>query len=198
MFTLICLPVALAAVYVFFIRVVRPSPIALGSIIPKCVVVSGVEILEFCESSETNPTYNHSKGKSRWLRLKIVRNYISQMKWNAKLFLQLARFELLKIDPTKSSLDYDSRETLILRLAEDAVTVRWLLMKAQVALWVHFYSGKEIKAYAVHTLMKMIGEYKVLEDNAVQLVGMATETCYLPMLSERLGLDNSSLNEMPS
>lgn len=194
MFTLICLPVAFAAVYVFYIRVVRPSPIALGSVIPKFRVVSGVEILEYCESNETNQTYNRSKRQSRWIKLKIFRNYIAQMKWNTKLFLQLARFEQLKIDPTKSSLDYDSRETLILRLAEDAVTVRWLLLKAQAALLAYVFSGKEIKAYAVHTLLKLVGEYKVLEDNAVQLVGMATETCYLPMLSERLGLDNSSLN----
>lgn len=193
MFTLICLPfiaVVLAAAYLFYARVVRPSPIALGSVIPKFRVVSGVEILEYCESNDTNHTYNRSKRKSRLEKLKIFSNYIAQMKWNTKLFLQLARFEQLKIDPTKSSLDYDSRETLILRLAEDAVTVRWLLIKAQIALLPHVFSGKEIKTYAVHTLLKMVGEYKVLEDNAVQLVGMATETCYLPMLSERLGLSN--------
>lgn len=197
MFTLIFLPLVigtLAGAYLFYTRVVRPSPSALGSVIPKFRVVSGVEILEYCESNDTNQTYDRSKRKSRWVRIKIFRNYIAQMKWNTKLFLQLARFEQLKIDPTKSSLDYDSRETLILRLAEDALAVRWLLIKAQVALLAHVLSGKEIKAYAVHTLLKMVGEYKVLEDNAVQLVGMATETCYLPMLSERLGLDNSSLN----
>lgn len=197
-FILISVPfiiVASAGVYLLYARIVRPSPIALGSQIPRFCVVSADEIRDYCESSE-NDTHQRPEGRqSRWGRVRVARNYIAQMTWNAKLFLQVARFEQLKINPAKSSLDYDPRETLILRLAEDATEVRLLLIKAQIALITQAFSGQEIKDYASRRLQKLVGEYKQLEFNAIALVGMAKDECYYVMLRERLGLGSWKLDD---
>lgn len=180
--------VATASAYLLYVRIVKPSPIALGSQIPRFCVVSADEIQDYCESTKNNSNRRLEGCQTRWGRFRVARSYVAQMTWNAKLFLQVARFESLKIDSGKLSLDYDPRETLILRLAEDATAVRLLLMRAQIALTIHAVSGKDIRDYAAHRLQKLVGEYKHLEFDAVALVGMSKDECYYVMLRERLGL----------
>jgi len=197
-FILISVPfiiVASAGVYLLYAWIVRPSPIALGSQIPRFCVVSADEIRDYCESTENDTLHRPEGCQSRWGRVRVARNYIAQMTWNAKLFLQVARFEQLKINPAKSSLDYDPRETLTLRLAEDAKEVRVMLVKAHIALITQAFSGQEIKEYAARRLQTLVGEYKHLEFNALTLVGMAKDECYHAMLRERLGLTTWKLDD---
>lgn len=198
LFTMIGLPfliVATAVAYLVYARIVRPSPVALGSVIPKVCVVSADEILEYCDSNDGNDIRILRSRETRWAQARIANKYIGQMTWNTRLIQQVVRFEQLKIDPLKSSLDYEARETLILRLADEAAAVRWLLVKSKIALLTRTFSTREIRAYAVGKLQESIREYKRLEFDTVSLVGMAKDECYYTMLVERLGLSNWNLTE---
>jgi hypothetical protein len=191
-FIVIALPfvvVASAIAYLFYVRIVRPSPVALGSVIPKVCVVSADEINEYCESNENRAaSIGRLRRETRWKQFRVVHKYVSQMTWNTRLFQQVLRFEELKIDPIKSSLDYETREALALRLAEEAAAVRWLLLKSQIALVTRTLARREMSAYAVGKLQELIREYKTLEWDTVALVNMAKDGCYYAMLVERLGL----------
>jgi hypothetical protein len=199
LFTVIGLPfliVAMAVAYLVYVRIVRPSPVALGSVIPKVCVVSADEIFEYCASNDENDIrVLHRSQETRWAQARIANKYIGQMTWNTRLIQQVVRFEQLKIDPLKSSLDYETRETLVLRLADEAAAVRWLLVKSRIALLTRIFSTSEIRAYAVGKLQESIREYKRLEFDTVSLVGMAKDECYYTMLVERLGLSNWNLIE---
>jgi hypothetical protein len=199
LFVVIGLPfliVASAAAYLLYVRIVRPSPVALGSVIPKFCVVSADEILDYCESNDRDGPHRwRGNRQTRWIQLSVAQRYVALMILNTKLFQQMLRFELLKIDPLKSSLDYEARETLVLRLADEAAAVRVLLLRSQIALVTRTFSKKEIRAYAVGKLQESIREYKRLEFDAVSLVGMAKDECYYTMLVERLGLSNWNLIE---
>jgi hypothetical protein len=117
------------------------------------------------------------------------------MTCNTKLFQQVVRFEVLKISSSKSSLDYSPRETLALRLADEAAAVRWVLIKGQIEIAVRAVSGTRIREEAVEKLLQLTREYKQLEQDFVALVGMATDKCYYEMLIERLGLTEWGLIE---
>ena len=194
MFIFISVPfiiVAIAIAYLLYARMVRPSPVALGSVIPLVCVVSADEIREYCGSNEDDgpPKWRVSR-KTRRGQFRVAQRYISQMVWNTKLFQQMARFEVLKIHPSKSSFDYETRETLMLRLADEAAVVRVLLLKSQISLLTRAVSTREIKAYTDEKLQELVREYKRLELDTVALVEMAREECYYAMLVERLGLSN--------
>src|SRR5689334_1685139 len=84
----------------------RPSPRALGTILGKLCVVSLEEIERYCEIED-----------GVWRKqFRVIWGYVRAMVVNTTLFQQVARFEKMKIDPAKSSLDYKQRETLILEL----------------------------------------------------------------------------------
>ena len=117
------------------------------------------------------------------------------MTCNTTLLQQVARFEELKINPTQSSLDYSPRETLALRLADEAAALRWILIKGQIGIAVGAVVGTRIREEAVEKLLQLTREYKQLEQDAVALVGMATDECYYEMLIERLGLTHWGLIE---
>lgn len=196
-FVMVGLPVVIVLIVlasVLYTQIRRPAPVALGSALPKVRVVSSDEIHEYCDN-RVSDTVSYSRRETRWKQLEVTRKYISQMTWNAKLFQQVARFEGLKIDPAKSSLDYAPRETLALRLAEEATAVRWLLVKGQIGITLRAVSGVRIRQEAAEKLRQLVGEYKQLEQDAVALVGMATDDCYYTMLIERLGLSNWGLIE---
>jgi hypothetical protein len=198
LFIVIGLPflvVATAGAYLLYLRVLRPSPVALGCIIPKVCVVSADEIREYCQNDDHgrphDPTGGQGNRQTRWIQFRVAWKYIALMVWNAKLFQQWTAFESLRIDPLKLSLDYyATRETLILKLAEEAAAVRVLLLKSQIALLTRTFSRKEIGAYAVEKLQGLMPEYKHLELEAVALVRMAKDDCYYAMLVERLGLSD--------
>jgi hypothetical protein len=173
-----------------------PSPIALGSALSKLCVVSADEIHDYCETGGNGISRpGHLLRQTGSKQAKVIRRYIEQMKWNTKLFQQVARFEELKIDPAKSSLDYETRETLALRLVDEAAAVRWLLVKGHVSLTIRAVTGTKLRRQAVEKLRKLTTEYKQLEQDAVALVSMATDDCYYTMVVERLGLSNWGLIE---
>lgn len=177
-----------------YTQIRRPAPVALGSALPDFCVVSFDEINEYCENTKRDAvSYWHRD--TRWQQFTVTRKYIGQMTWNTTLLQQVARFEELKINPSKSSLDYSPRETLALRLAHEAAALRWLLIKGQIGIAVRAVSGTRIREEAVEKLLQLTREYKQLEQDAVALVGMATDECYYEMLIERLGLSNWGLIE---
>jgi hypothetical protein len=172
----------------------RPTPVALGSALPTFCVVSFDEINEYCENTKSDAvSYRHRD--TRWQQFRVTRKYIGQMTCNTTLLQQVARFEELKINPSKSSLDYSPRETLTLRLADEAAALRWLLIKGQIGIAVRAVPGITIREEAVEKLLQLTRQYKQLEQDAVALVGMATDECYYAMLIERLGLTNWGLIE---
>jgi hypothetical protein len=187
--------VAIAITYLLYVRILRPSPVALGCVIPKVCVVSADEIREYCQNDDNDhpdsPTRGQGNRQTRWIQFRVAWKYIALMIWNTKLFQQWTAFERLRIDPLKLSLDYyATRETLILTLAEEAAAVRVLLLKSQIALLARIFSTNEIGAYALERLQGLMREYKHLEFEAVALVRMAKDECHYTMLVERLGLSD--------
>jgi hypothetical protein len=174
----------------------RPVPVALGSALPKLCVVSADEIHDYCDTrGDGRPRPVHLLRQMGWNQTKVMRRYIGQMTCNTKLFQQVARFEELKIDPAKSSFEYETRETLVLRLVDEAAAVRWLLVKGQISLTIRAFTGIKLRRQAAEKLLKLTTEYKQLEQDAVALVSMATDDCYYTMVVERLGLSNWGLIE---
>jgi hypothetical protein len=176
-----------------YLRLRRPSALALGSAFPKLCVVSSDEIQSYFEdSNQGNYGGDHLRRETALQRSKVARRYVGQMAANTRLFQQVTRFEKLKIDPHKSSLEYETRETLILRLVDESSDVRWLLVKAQASLALRSCVGGTI---SVRTMRRILGQYKQLEQDFVALVGMASDDVYYTMLVERLGLSNWRLLE---
>jgi hypothetical protein len=181
--------VASALVRLLYLQIRRPSPVALGSAFPKMCVVNSDEIHEYRDDRKSD-TASYWQPGTQWKQVRVTRKYIGPMTCNTKLFQQVARFEVLKINPSKSSIDYSPRETLALSLADEAAAVRWLLIKGQIGIAVRAVSGIGIREEAVERLLQLTREYKQLEQDFVALVGMATDDCCYAMLIERLGLSN--------
>lgn len=97
------------------------------------------------------------------------------------------RFEKIKIDPTKSALEYEPRETLILELVDEANKVRWMLFGAQTALLIRTLLRLSIDQ---EMFLSVLGYYKKREEDIVELAGMAEDDCYREMLVEKLDLNN--------
>jgi hypothetical protein len=174
----------------FWLDISRPAPRALGSILPKLCVVSSDEIQLYCGLHEEEPAVNHLQRELRRGRICVVWGYLREMAWNTKLFQQALRFEKMKIDPAKSSLDYEPRETLVLELVDEAAARRWLLVKAQMSMAARALLGLNVKQRALKALL---AQYKHLEQEIVTLTSMAQDDCYYTMLVERLGLTNWGL-----
>ena len=92
------------------------------------------------------------------------------------MFQQVLRFEKMKIDPTKSSLDYEPSETLILELVDKAAARRGLLIKTQMSMAAHALLGLNV------TQRALIAQYEYLEQEIVTLTSMAQDDCYYTML----------------
>jgi hypothetical protein len=175
-------------IFLWQMRLHRPSPLALGSAFPKLCVVSTDEIQAYSRNNEVeNAHVKHLRRETYSKQAKVNKRYVGQMVDNTKLFQQIARFEKLKIDPYKSSLEYDTRETLTLRLVDEASSVRWFLFKAQTSLALRSWIGVRVSQ---RTVQKILGEYKQLEQDFVALVAMASDDTHYTMLVERLGLNN--------
>lgn len=172
----------------------HPSPIALGCALGKVCVVSAEEIHDYCETNGQEGTeVSHLRRDAAWKRVTVARKYVGQMLCNTKLIQQVARFEALKIDPAKSSLEYKTKETLALRLVDESAAVRSLLIKSHISLTIRAFTRVAIKRQALEKLLQLTMEYKQLEQDALIWVGMATDRCYYAMLAERLGLSNWGL-----
>jgi hypothetical protein len=174
-------------------RIDSPAPLALGCIMPKVCFVGSVEILHFNKKNlDEQLKAKHLRREVLWNQFKVNWGYLCQETWNTTLFQRAVRFEKIKIDPAKSALEYEPRETLILDLVDEANKVRWMLFRAQASLLMHAFFRLSIDQ---ETLISVLGYYKKLEEDIVALAGMAEDDCYRQMLVERLGLNNWGLIE---
>jgi hypothetical protein len=148
--------------------------------------VGSQEILRFNSSEEDEELVaKHLRREVRWKQFRVNWGYLSEETWNTTLFQRAVRFEKIKIDPTKSALEYEQREILILELVGEAADMRWKLFRSQATLLFRVMLGLHMDQQVLITLL---GEYKQLEEDIVALAGMAEEDCYRQMLLERLGL----------
>lgn len=178
---------------IFLLDVRRPAARALGCILPRLCVVSSEEIQGYCALVQSEDLAgSHLRREMRWNQIHVTWMYLRAMVWNTRLFQQVARFEKVKIDPSKSSLDYEPRETLILALVDECLETRKVLVKAQVGLIVRATLGLRLDQ---SVLMTLLGQYKHLEQEIITLAGMAEDDCYQKMLVERLGLGGWGLIE---
>jgi hypothetical protein len=169
-------------------RLMHPSPLPLGNIFPKLCAVIWEEVHNYCERNEqVPPGRNHLQWETRSNQASVCRGYIDDMASNTKLFLQVLRFEKRKIDPHKLSLQYETWETLTLRMVDEASALRWFLVKARAGLTLHSWVGVRVSWQAMETRLR---EYKVVEQDFVALVSMMSDEVYYTMLVERLGLSN--------
>lgn len=171
-----------------YVRSKNPTPRALGRILRKLGVVDVDEILQFKEIFEQEwKSKPHLRRVLRRNQIRIYSDYYGQMGSNAFRFQQVARFEELKIDPGKSSFDYDAREALITDLLDDTASLRSEIFEARVDLVKGALLGRLIDQERFQTLL---GKYKGLEHDMVELANMAKDTTCRDMLIERLGLAN--------
>lgn len=171
---------------VSYAHVVNPTPLALGSIFPKLCAVNWDEIHNYCEHIE-KVNVDYLQREIRANHASVSRTYVDGMALNIKLFQQVLRFEKKKIDPHKSSLQYETWETLTLRMVDESSAVRWMVVKTRARLALRSWAGIRLSRQAMD---KMLVEYKQLEQDFVALVRMASDEVYYNMLVERLGLSN--------
>lgn len=178
---------ALTIVRAYF-KIKYPKPKALGQILPELCVVSSIEIHRYDELVRQEYVNKpHLRRTLRRNQIKINSSYLYLIDWNTWLFQQVSRFEADKIDPGKSSFDYDPRETLALNLGDESADLRWEVVKARINLLGRAFLGLTANQQA---LMSLLGQYKKLEEDMIGLAGMSEDTYYHTMLIDRLGLGN--------
>jgi hypothetical protein len=163
-----------------------PLARAMGCIFLKLCVVSSLEIRRYyaiLEAEEAGPSHlwREIRGKKAY----VIGQYVRQMACNTRSFQQAVRFDDKKIDPRKSSLEHDLRETLTKSLVEESAALRWQLYKCQVGLLFRATFRLNVKQTV---LMDLLRQYKKLEEDFVALVDMAEEKSYRYTVRERLGL----------
>ncbi len=193
----VILPVAVLLLVVFiarlYVRIQYPSPLAFGCIIPKLCVVASEEILRYNRTGEDeDPAAKHLRRETLWKQFRVNWGYLCEQAWNTTLFQKALRFEIMKIAPATSALEYQPQERLALELLEEATAMRRRLFRAQGRFLVRAMLGLSIDH---RVLMALLGQYKQLEQEMIILVGMAGDECYRQMLVERLGLTNWGLLE---
>src|SRR5437016_8704324 len=191
------LPIIIVLVAIYFLRTYltlkRPSPLALGCIIPKLCAVRSEEILRYNEVNEDDSRVaSHLRREVLWMQSRVNSGYLREMAWNTTLFQCALRFEKMKIDPSKSALKYEPRETLVSELVNEAAVMRWQLFRWQVSL----LSQATLRlSMNQQVLITLLAQYKHLEQEMVTLASMADDDCFHKMLIERLGLTNWNLYE---
>ena len=193
------LPFIIGLAFVFiklFLDIRRPVARALGSVIPKFCVVNSDEIRRYHRTGklfgeDTRPP-SQLRREVRWKQICVYWGYLRQMTWNTRLIQQAIRFEIMKIDPSKSGLAYEPQERLALELVEESAKIRQDLFRLQVNLLFRAILRLNIDHEIV---MALLAQYKQLEQEIVTLAGMAEDDCYRQMLIERLGLNNWGLVE---
>jgi len=184
-----------SAVYILgaYLKISRPAPLALGCIIPKLCAVGSEEIIRYNDVSEdVSPVPNHLRREVRWAQFRVNAGYLREMSWNTTLFQRALRFEKMKIDPSKSALEYQPREILALRMVNEAATVRLKLFRWQATLLSRAILGLTVDQ---QVLIRLLAQYKHLEQEIVTLASMADDDCFHQMLIERLGLMDWNLYE---
>lgn len=187
-----CLPFVFALALIilkFRLDLRKPSPLAFGCIIPKVCIVDSEEVMRYCSlaEEEEDSVPGHLRREARRKRVRIYWTFVRQMIWDTRLFQQALRFEQMKIDPAKPSLDYEQRETLIMSLVDEAADLRRELVNRQYRLVLNTVLRSRLDYKALNSLL---GIYKRLEEDIINLVAMAEDSTYRDMLIDRLGLSN--------
>ena len=163
-----------------------PSPSALGRVLPKLCVVDSDEMLHYKEVSEEEwKSKPHARPALLRNQVRIHWFYFGQMKANIFRFQQVIRFEKLKIDSAKSSFEYDPREVLILNLNDELAALRSEIFRARLDLLKDWIIRRAVDQERLQTLL---GKYKGLEHEMIELASMAKDKTCRDMLVERLGL----------
>lgn len=176
------------AAYVAFIvlDLRRPIARALGCIFSKLCVVSYEEIKQYCELLEGESRIpSHLWREIRRKKAYVIGEFVRQMMRNTRSFQQAVRFDDKKIDPRKSSLEHDLRESLVKALVEETAEVRWRLYKCQVSLLFRATLRLNVDQ---NVLMDLLRQYKKLEEDMVELTRWAEDRSHVQILMERLGL----------
>ncbi len=175
-----------------YLKVVHPTPLALGCIIPKLCAVGSEEIIRYNEVAEGDHVAKHLRRKVRWMQFKVNSGYLREMEWNTTLFQRALEFEKIKVDPSKSALEHQPREVLALEMVDEAAVIRWSLFKWQVGLRWRAVLGLGMDQ---QVFIDLLAHYKHLEHEMVTLASMAEDDCFHQMLIERLGLTKWRLLE---
>lgn len=174
-----------------WIDVSRPSPCAFGTILPKLCVVSSDEIQRYNKiEGKGSGIVRHLRREVRAKQIGVNWGYIRQMAWNTRLFQQATRFEKMKIDPAKSAFDFEPREHLILELVNESADTRRELYKCQITVLVRTILRLDIPQ---RIFIKLLGQYKHLEQEMLILASMSEDGSYYQMLVDRLGLNDWGL-----
>jgi len=191
--------IVLSILYILkaYLKISRPSPLPLGCIIPKLCVVCPDEILRYNRVDENDDKDNeesragkHLQREIRWAQFRVNWGYLCQMARNTTQFQRALRFEKMKIDPSKSALEYQPHERLALELVNEAAEMRWKLFRWQAGLL-----SRTMLRLSTHpqVVINLLAHYKQLEQEMVTLADMAEDDCFRQMLIERLGLTNWGL-----
>lgn len=163
-----------------------PPKKPLGRVLPKLCLVDADEILTYKEKAEEEWQVNpHLRRVVRRKLVSISSKYYSLMRSNAFRFQQVVRFDESKIDRGKPSVEYDTREVLITNLVDESARLRLELFQAQADLVRRALFGGVVDLEKLQTLL---GKYKGLEHEMVELANMAKDKTCRDMLIERLGL----------
>lgn len=183
-FPVVLFAAAYVALLVLDLR--RPIARALGCIFSKLCVVSYQEIKRYYELLEAEGQIpSHLWREIRRKKAYVIGEFVRQMMSNTRSFQQAVRFDDKKIDPRKSSLEHDLRESLVKSLVEETAALRWELYKCQVSLL--FRATLKLNVDQ-DVLMDLLRQYKKLEEDMVELTRWAEDRSYVEMLMERLGL----------
>jgi hypothetical protein len=139
---------------------------------------------------EDNRVGKHLQREVCWAKFRVNWGYLCQMVRNTTQFQRALRFEKMKIDPSKSALDYQPHERLALELVNEATEMRWKLFRWQAGV----LSRTMLRLSTdPQVLINLLAHYKQLEQEMVTLADMAEDECFRQMLIERLGLTNWGL-----
>ncbi len=172
---------------------IKYRPLVFGRMLSKVGPVVYEQILEdinrLAEKQALSGGWLQRKARQQYARLNWF--YLCQESAQTILFLRVLRFEALRIAETKSGLEYDDRETVVVQLKDEFIELRWKQIRCQVIFLLRANLELHLNQ---DVLIKLLEHYKRLEDEFVQFVGMINEE-HQRMLTERLGLRSWGLIE---
>ena|SRR5579864_2910746 len=164
----------------------HPARIAFGCMAARVCVAYAQEIKDYCRKMmELRQVGGRLLRRRRWQQFRVLWGYAREMMWNTRLFQGSCLFEEDTIDAATSSLDYGPREMLVKELVPESTEMRIRLFRLQVYLLRQTILARKIDP---KLFIKILGEYKHLEQEMVILADMSEYSNYREMLIDNLGL----------